>query len=255
MRKSKAERGMSLVEVTIILMVLATLTAVIAPSAGDYISDARQVRAKEEVEVLGTGIARLLRDVGTRCLRDAGATACTKANRIDLLVSGGADPKAVTPADFTYADADQAITAADNWLPDAQAPAAGNLGTFDDHLVDNNDGSSIYSDAALFTSGGGPRMVLGWRGAYVPGPTDSDPWGAKYQANTIFLASASDATDVELSAADTVEGYRGSGWQKDAFVLSAGANGIVETPWAATATVGSTAVGDDVIYIIRGSTR
>src|SRR5687767_7383196 len=50
MRKWNAEKGMSLVEATIILMVLAILTAVIAPSAGDYVNDARQTKAKEDVE-------------------------------------------------------------------------------------------------------------------------------------------------------------------------------------------------------------
>ena len=43
MRKWSSERGMSLVEATIILMVLATLTAVISPSIADYNNDARQV--------------------------------------------------------------------------------------------------------------------------------------------------------------------------------------------------------------------
>ena len=41
----KSNAGMSLVEATIILMVLAILTAVIAPSAADYVNDARHTKA------------------------------------------------------------------------------------------------------------------------------------------------------------------------------------------------------------------
>jgi type II secretory pathway pseudopilin PulG len=64
MRTWKSERGMSLVEATIILMVLAILTSVLAPSIGDYVNDARQVKAKEDLEVLGLSVARLVRDMG-----------------------------------------------------------------------------------------------------------------------------------------------------------------------------------------------
>ena len=53
MRSWNSERGMSLVEATIILMVLAILTSVLAPSIGDYVNDARQVKAKEDLEALG----------------------------------------------------------------------------------------------------------------------------------------------------------------------------------------------------------
>src|SRR5689334_9700995 len=68
MRKWNTERGMSLVEATIILMVLSILTAVIAPSVGDYIEDARHTKAKEDVEAIGGGILRTVRDSGLPCL-------------------------------------------------------------------------------------------------------------------------------------------------------------------------------------------
>ena len=64
MRSWNSERGMSLVEATIILMVLAILTSVLAPSIGDYVNDARQTKAKEDLEALGTSVARLVRDTG-----------------------------------------------------------------------------------------------------------------------------------------------------------------------------------------------
>src|SRR5215467_8378394 len=83
-RTVNAETGMSLVEATIILMVLALLTAVIAPSAGDYIEEARNTKAKHDVEAIGTGLVRLLRDTGLPCLSKTGAS-CSKANKVEPL--------------------------------------------------------------------------------------------------------------------------------------------------------------------------
>ena len=253
MRKWNAEKGMSLVEATIILMVLAILTAVIAPSAGDYVSEARNIKAKEDVESIGTGLMRMLRDTGSRCVRYNGAVDCTKANRVDLLVSAGNDPNTVTATEYTYADGDEVISSIDNWIPGATAPSGDNRGTIEDHLIENDSAGGAYTDVS-FTAGGGPRMNLGWRGAYLNGPTGGDPWGYKYQVNTVFLGVATDATDVGAIVLDTAEGMRGSGWKKDVLVISAGANGSVDTPWA-SAAVGTSAVADDVIYVVKGSTR
>jgi type II secretory pathway pseudopilin PulG len=252
MRKWNAERGMSLVEATIILMVLATLTAVISPSIADYANDAESVKAREDVEAIGTGVLRLLRDTGSRCLRLAGTTDCTKANRVDLLISAGTDPRADNSATVAL-DADAATTASVSWLPTA-APAQQD--TIDDQLIEN-DNATAYT-AAGFTGGGGPRMKIGWRGAYLNGPVNGDPWGNKYQANTIFLAVATDAAD-GAAVSDTTEGLKQAGWQRNVLVLSAGANAIVETEFGGSAAgaggVGVTAGGDDVIYVLRGSTR
>ena len=74
MRSWNSERGMSLVEATIILMVLAILTSVLAPSIGDYVNDARQTKVREDLEALGTSVARLVRDTGLPFpVRTAGA--------------------------------------------------------------------------------------------------------------------------------------------------------------------------------------
>src|SRR5687767_8655862 len=103
----RSDAGMSLVEATIILMVLAILTAVIAPSAGDYVSDARATKAKEDVEAIGMAIIRTTRDTGLPCIsRDPQpiTSACNLAdNTAELLTSattvGGNEPT-VTAAAF-----------------------------------------------------------------------------------------------------------------------------------------------------------
>ena len=112
----------------------------------------------------------------------------------------------------------------------------------DRHLVTNAAGYT----AVTFTSGGGPRAGIGWRGAYLNGPTDVDPWGYAYQANTLFLTAASDAAD------GTGTGQRRGGWTSNVMVLSAGSNGVVQTAFG---VAGATGVGDDVLYVVQGATR
>lgn len=238
-RRAKAERGMSLVEATIILMVLAILTAVIAPSASDYISDARSTKAKEDVEAIGMSVARALRDTGSACLREAGTTACTEANRVDLLHSNvGNDPKSVTGADFdpsALATPDQLM----NWLGATNAVAAAGRDTIEDQLITN---AADYADVTFTT---GSLNSRGWRGAYLP-ESGPDPWGFKYQVNSIFLAVATDTT------AGTSEGQASGGWHKDVLVVSPGFDGIVQTAFGSNA---QNAQADDVIFVLRGSTK
>ena len=98
MTRIRGERGLSLVEVTIILSVLMVLVATIAPSMSDFTNDARQTVAKQEVEVIGNAIQRMLGDTGSRCLRLVGTSDCTVTNRVDLLVTSGPDPIAIDTA-------------------------------------------------------------------------------------------------------------------------------------------------------------
>jgi hypothetical protein len=89
-RRTAEERGLSLIEVTIMLLVLMLLTGVLAPSIVDFIKDAQWVKVKEDCEAIGLSVARLTRDVGP-CLKFNGTGPCTKANRVDVLYSDGPD--------------------------------------------------------------------------------------------------------------------------------------------------------------------
>lgn len=261
-RTLKAETGMSLVEATIILMVLAVLTSVIAPSVGDYVEEARATKAKEDVEVIGTGILRLLRDTGLPCLSSEGsaptiADGCTMANRVDALLSSGAAPNvtagAVVLPSNTHGNTGNA---SNNWPGSTSGngvdtnPGGGddtNVGinltaSVDDHLVTNTAGYTGVS----FTGGGTPAKATGWRGAYLTGAVGADPWGFRYSANTIFLTVASD------SATGTGNGQLSGGWSSDVVVVSAGSNGAIDTSFMSN---GATAGSDDIIYVVSGSTR
>ena len=254
MRRARSERGLSLVEATLVVMIVAGLATVVAPTIGAYLEDARQVAATHDAQAIGSGILQLLKDTGSRCLRENGANDCTKANRVDLLVSGGEEPRGIDltlAPDATVPDSDAVSGGGTlNWLPDGDAPGAGQQDTIDNQLVENDNPSGSY--ALVSFTGGGPRVRLGWRGPYVTGPITSDPWGAMYQANTVFLTVATNATDGAGSPDDTQEGLREAGWRRSVLVLSAGSNGLVETPFGAS---GTSAGGDDVIYVLGGATR
>ena len=250
-RRLASSRGVSLVEATVILATLAVLAAIVAPAIGAYVNDANNVAAAHDAAAIGSGVLQLLQDTGSRCLRLAGTTDCTVTNRVDLLVSGGRDPESVTAADVTLPDSEAASYASVNWLPDAQAPSQQD--TIDDQLIEN-DNATPYT-AASFTGGGGPRSRIGWRGAYLNGPIASDPWGYRYQVNTIFLTVATNAFDTAGVPNQGQEGLREAGWNRAVMVLSPGANGAVQTSFGGPGSGGVSAVGDDVIYILGGTTR
>src|SRR5687767_1742020 len=94
------QRGMSLIEATIILMILFVLTAVLSPTVSDYIADARQTKGKEDVEAIGGAIVRLLRDVGLPFPvlnpQETPANLRLASNRVDLLISDGLVPTSTT---------------------------------------------------------------------------------------------------------------------------------------------------------------
>lgn len=238
MRRWNSERGMSLVEATIILMVLAVLTSVLAPSIGDYVNDARQVKAKEDVEVLGLSVARLLRDTGLPFPVRAAGAAPSKAstNRVDLLVSEGQLPTITAGTGVAAAAAGYLVQNAVEW----NDPVGVEVELATDHLVTNSNGYT----SVTFPAAGGPIPGLGWRGGYLSNSTGPDPWGVRYACSTLWLNPSSDV----IVAAN-------KGTNHDAFCLSAGADGNVDTDIESSANGGVVVAGDDLIYVIQGSTR
>jgi type II secretory pathway pseudopilin PulG len=233
----KSERGMSLVEATIILMVLAILTSVLAPSVGDYVNDARQTKAKEDIEAIGTAIMRMLRDTGKPFPQIAVGTNYDHDNRVDLLVSEGNTPS-ITAGTGTALEADPGdylVVAALDW-DDSTAQAGVELAT--EHLVTNATGYT----GVTFPASGGPRPGLGWRGGYLSPATGPDPWGNRYGCTTVWLNPGADNTTT------------GKGTNKDAFCLTAGGDGNVDTDMDGNNT-GVVVGGDDLIYVLQGNTR
>jgi hypothetical protein len=240
------ERGLSLIEVTIMLLVLMLLTGVLAPSIMDFVKDAQWVKVKEDCEAIGVSVVRLTRDVGP-CLKFSGSGACTKSNRADLLYSDGPD---VTTNDVA-GDAAASFSGGGNTATDLNWNTDDSRGDSMQHQFVDNGGGPAYptpADLGTYTSVG-PQAGLGWRGAYLSSPIGPDPWGHRYLVNTVFLSVARDANP------GTGEGQKSGGWSHDTFCISAGPNGQYETAFGGNATHGVYRRGDDFIFIISGDTR
>lgn len=251
-RKLTTEKGLSLVEATIILMVLAILTAVMSPSLIDYVEDARAVKSKEDVEVIGIAIGRLIKDTGFPFMvEDATVTAADRfkmANRADLAVGTGNTPTVQAGVDAGKTADATALQGAVAW-DDAIAETSGKVALYN-QLVANTPNytgpNTTLGTANPAAPGSLGNFGLGWRGAYISGVITPDPWGFRYACTTVFLGSATDATSSNGGA--TV------GWADDARCIAAGRNNQIETnfdnSFGSTSFSGSQ--NDDVVYVISG---
>jgi hypothetical protein len=248
MQRITGQKGLSLVEVTIMLLVLMLLTSVLAPSIFDYVNDAKWVKVKEDCEAIGITVARMNRDLGP-CIKFTGTAACTEANRVDILYSDGPD---VTVTDV-------AGTAVADFASTNVTPAAINWDNDSDALVGDNMEDQFATNAPLYNTPAqnypapmypvGPLFGIGWRGGYLAPPIGPDPWGKRYLVNSAFLASAVDSTDPG-------EGNLSRWWERDVFCISPGPNGLYETYFGGCTTDhGTCREGDDFVFIIQGSGR
>ncbi|MBI1876200.1 MAG: hypothetical protein HYS05_20225 [Acidobacteria bacterium] len=244
--------GLSLVETTIILLVLMVLTGVLAPSINDFVNDAKDVKVKEDCEAIGATVMRLARDVGP-CLRNITADPCIKINRVDVLYSDGDsisfadDIDSSTAPDFSHPDIDGAGFL--NW---DMGPVSGD--TMESQFLQNlptygTPGTVGNHNPLAGFRVPGPAFFLGWRGAYLEPHVGPDPHGNPYVVNSVFLSVATDAT------AGSGEGQRSGGWDRDVICVSAGRNRRFETPFGGNSTKGTARTGDDFVYVISGDTR
>jgi hypothetical protein len=128
-----------------------------------------------------------------------------------------------------------------------------NVDYLENHLIWNRPSGAAIHGYPVMTQldfdTPGPQFNLGWRGAYLSAPITGDPWGHRYFVNTMFLYA--DGYNPHR------EGYRG--WNSNTFCLSAGHNGILETPFASAgydANDGNRVRGgDDFVYVIAGGSR
>jgi type II secretory pathway pseudopilin PulG len=241
------EDGLSLIEATIILMVLFLLTAVLSPSVADYVNDARQTKGKEDVEAIGLAIQRYVRDTGYPFLvldpQASSTTIYQAANRVDLLISDGTAPTKTASTGISSSATGFIINGSFEWdSTDAASDNIANMAPyFVSNQVDTNGLKHQHTGVDFSTSiPGGPRVGLGWRGPYLSAPIGPDPWGHRYAATTAFLNPSTDSTT--------------KGTNFNVIVLTAGSDGNVDTQMAEGST-GTTVAGDDLVYVLSGGTR
>lgn len=188
-------RGFTVFEVAVLLAVLSVLGAIVAAAASDVLERSRQVRAREDVEQVGSAITDFYTDLGRFPRIAAG-------EELGVLASDAALPEATAAAvEWTSSRTDSMLA----------------------HLLTNERG---YTPLQV----GGSR---GWQGPYLSHPLGADPWGNAYLVNVFHLDPHAAVLDADGNALGAV------------FVLSAGPNGLLETPFFQPREVART-FGDDV---------
>lgn len=203
--------GFSLVEGTVVLMVAAFLAATLAPVSKSVADRARLVRAEEDGGAIRDALRQFLFDVRRPQQIKTGGKNHNKGEVVMLLVGDGDIPREASP------------TGSDEWM----RPVSGDgvVDFLERHLVTNDpagDSSEAWSTPKNFHSNG-----RGWRGGYLDGPVQPDPWGNRYAVNTEFLGHKEKPSVV---------------------VLSAGPDEVVDTAFAQKAL---TAGGDDIVVFVE----
>jgi len=243
MKKLKRQVGLSLVEVTIMLLVLMLLTSVLAPSIWDFVHDAQWVKVKEDCEAIGISFSRLTRDIGP-CLRRHAVDKCTIGDRVDILVSDGALMTDQSGAAFASPNMNTA-----KWDTYTGVAAHHNWDFMADQFITNIPQYNTPFQNYPTSYPVGPLFGLGWRGAYLSPPLGPDPWGSAYYVNSGFFAVANDAN--HGGEGDTLRW-----WERDVVCLSGGPNQQIDTYYAlASLYFGTERAGDDYVFVISGSMR
>ena len=64
----RSERGLSLIEATIVLMVLSVIASIMAPPVLEYIRTTEQAAATHDAAQIGTALSRMLDDVRAKSI-------------------------------------------------------------------------------------------------------------------------------------------------------------------------------------------
>lgn len=242
-QRLRSERGITILETTVILSVLFILAGAMSPIVSESVNTARAVKAKNDASMIALGLINLQKDVGADALNLGGAAAGGAALRLpDLLASQGSAPDV---EDAQTSESDQT-----SMVPLLAAPGHSGVsltanaraamraqrlrwretpaGALDDHLMNNRRGYRFRRSGEYG----------GWNGPYVSGEVKGDPWGRQFLINTQWLDGGSSAADANGRIRRAV------------FVVSAGADGVVDTPFEQS-IVDARAYGDDIVIRIQ----
>lgn len=242
----RSERGISIIETTVILSVLFILAGAMSPIVSESVTTARAVKAKNDASMIAMALINLQKDLGGDALAFTGLVAAQELHLPDVLASAGNAPEIDDPTGRNDDDESNRVT-----LLTVKAQGRGNgdnngnsergrkraerrrwreaaAGALDDHLTTNRRGYRFRK----------PGESGGWNGPYLSAKLKGDPWGKQYVVNSQWLDGGSTAAD-------------GDGRPRRAvFVVSAGANGIIETPFEQSITEAQ-AFGDDIVIRIQ----
>ncbi|MBI2187991.1 MAG: hypothetical protein HYU37_12880 [Acidobacteria bacterium] len=259
-----SERGITIIETTVILSVLFILAGAMSPIVSESVTTARAVKAKNDASMIAMGLINLQKDLGGDALAyggagvagamavrasdglamasagmgSAGFAAPTPMRLPGVLASAGDPPQTEDAGDgvghasmlpvlnlFVRSGAASSAEATPverrQWR---ETPAE----SLDDHLRTNRKGYRLRR----------PGEYGGWNGPYVSAELKGDPWGNQFLVNSQWLDGGSTAADGEGRPRRAV------------FVISAGNNGIIETPFEQP-IIDARAYGDDIVIRIQ----
>ncbi len=273
--QQRSDVGFTLVEVSIIIMVLAILSGILLPQIGVFLRDARFARAREDVASIGVAIMQLLKDTGESSLYLEPQGRWRTPERIDesaeqppigLLIGDGDTPDGGSWVEnWRHALGDEVTESVTDF--NNAGIRAGIVDTFANHLIQNHpadidhhgavggssaryrtpadmaagDFSSGIGGGLQFDpiSGQGFNSEFAWRGPYLDA-VRPDPWGNRYMANVLWF------TMPQLQDS--------SGFIRPIIVLSAGPDEEIDTPFESAS--GFILGDDDIAYpVAYGSLR
>lgn len=143
------------------LGVIVTLALVLTPAIGNYLSDARTSRTRNDVKTIASALIQFNRDTGLYPMWAAAASggAGTAANKVDLLISNGNIPSA----------------------PQSTLWTTGTSATLIGSLISNTPGYTARTASSNF----------GWNGPYLSSAIEGDPWNNRYAVNVGLIDSTS----------------------------------------------------------------
>jgi hypothetical protein len=211
-----------------------------SPIVSESVNTARAVRAKNDASMIAMGLVNLQKDLGGDALAFSSEAAAQALRLPDVLTSAGEAPE-VDDADEASADLGTLFTGPER--VDREDRMHGDrgrrraqrrmwreaaAGSVDDHLMTNRRGYRYRR----------PGEYGGWNGPYISAPIKGDPWGKQYLVNSAFLDGGATAADENGRPRRAV------------FVVSSGANGVIETPFEQPIT-DAQAFGDDIVIRIQ----
>ncbi len=229
------QRGITIVEMTVVLSVMFILAGVMSPIVSESVATARAVRAKNDATMIAAGIVNFQKDLSG----DAGGFGASRAAALPelpaVLMTAGTEPiteeAESAPPRGGHKDASALAQGATDEVPapveNRRAWLQAGRDRLEDHLVHNRRGYRVRN----------PGEYGGWNGPYVNAALKGDPWGNSYLVNTAFLRGS--------TAGDGRGGIR-----RAVFVVSAGADGILQTPFDQPLTEAK-AYGDDIVVRIQ----
>ena len=199
----KKQGGFTLVEVTIILLVLVILSSIMLPQLGNYNRLARYVKVREDVGALCASIDKMLKEMWMSAFYGDPAN---RKDPIGLLVGPGRKPDVGTAGNGNKAmDVFDWRLSAPNISGSGGALTVTTDGTLTvpmgvpvvygtdllaNHLQQNNPGGVNPGGYPTFDRmmDGIDGTFFGWKGPYFDELT-ADPWGNRYAVNSFGLHS------------------------------------------------------------------